>query len=103
MVPQRHVAGPHARHGQRPKLTLAGRLEGELNKSPFSIVALDRSVTLRLAHIRSAFTARRCWQSARPLLIALLRDHLSFRVQVGRLPPVPIRPGGLMARLLAMH
>ncbi len=84
---QRHGEDPHPRPGPKPKLILAGRLDGFLNGRPLSIVAEDHQITLvpgGLGSLLELFKIRRSWRFVKPpLRMFLHRANIRLLLRLG--------------------
>jgi hypothetical protein len=84
---------PHSRFGVRPKLTVAGRLEGTFAGRPVEIEATGRDFVFRVQSLRSAWGLRRgVNRSTVPLLRALGEHGVHVRVEVGAHVSVELVP-----------
>jgi len=62
---------------------LAGRLDGNVNGRPFSLIAEDRDVTFDAGQFRTLLTLRSSWRAAaQPLREFLRRAGMRLQVRV---------------------
>jgi hypothetical protein len=98
-----HGEDPDERSGTtRPKLTLAGRLDGFVDGRRVSLIAEGRGLTLLVSKVSTLFTLRRSWVAARDPLSALLQrtgTRLLLRISGVGAAEVSPRPR-LLFRLL---
>jgi hypothetical protein len=68
MGPERDAEDPHQGSGAKPKLSLAGRLDGYVDGWPVSLFAENRDLTLIAGKFRALLALRRSWRTGfRPL------------------------------------
>jgi len=94
---------PHGGIGPTPKLTMAGRIDGEVNGRPVSLTAEGQTVVFSAKSVRTLLTLRRSWRSMAHLLRALLtRSDVRLLVRIGWLGSVEVlpNPSCLVRRLL---
>jgi len=93
MGTERNPQNPHPGSEQSPKLRLAGRLDGNVNGRPFSLIAEDRDVTFDAGQFRTLLTVRRSWLAAvQPLGEFLHRAGMRFLVRVPWFGKVEVFP-----------
>ena len=93
MGTERDAQSPHPGSEQSPKLSLAGRLDGDVNGRPFSLIAKDRDITFDAGQLRTLLTLRRSWGSAvQPFLAFLRRAGLRLQVRVPWFGTVEVYP-----------
>ena len=93
MGPERDDEDPHQGPGPRPKLSLAGRLDGNVDGRPMSLVAEGRDLVLGAGKLATLLALRKCWRfTVRPL--QALRQHGGVRIlaQVPWLGKVEVFP-----------
>ena len=92
----------HQGVGQKPKLSLAGRLDGYVDGRPVSLVAEDRDITLITGKFRTLLTLRRSWQAImQPLQAVLERAEIRLLVRMGWFGQVELFPNpNYLVRLL---
>ena len=74
MGAERDAEDSHERSGtRRPKLSLAGRLDGFADGRRVSLIAEGRGLTLLVSNVRTLLTLRRSWLAVRDPLSALLQ------------------------------
>ncbi len=102
MGPERDAQDPHQGSGQKPKLSLAGRLDGHVDGRPVSFVAENRDLTLSTSKISTLLTLRRSWQSTVQLLRAAReRSEIRFMLRMRWFGKVEVFPKpNYMIRLL---
>ena len=93
----------HPECGAKPKVVLAGRLDGTVNGRPVNIVAENNEVTLTLTDVRTLLYLRRTWAVLAYEVTRLscgLGTKLTVRIgRLGKLEVLP-RPGFLVRVLL---
>ncbi len=96
---------PYRAVGSRPKLTLAGRLDGNVGGRPVSLIAENRDLILEVSNLRTLFTLRRIWRlSAQPLLAMLKLSDIRFKVRISWLGSVEVSPRPpFFVRLMLPH
>lgn len=95
--------GPHGRSGPTPKLTVAGRIDGEVDGRPVSLTAERQTLVFSANSVRTLLTLRRSWRSmVQPLRALLTRSDVRLLVRVGWLGGVEVlpNPSYLVRRLL---
>ncbi len=93
MGPERDAENPHQESGQRPKLTVAGRLDGHVDGRPVSLIAEDCDLTLDVGNIRNLLRLRRCWRAAvQPLRTFPLRADIRLLARLGWFGKVELFP-----------
>ena len=66
--------------GPTPKLILVGRLDGEIDGRPVSLVAENRDVVFAADNLRTLLTLRRTWRGL--LLLRSVFERVGIRVLV---------------------
>jgi hypothetical protein len=93
---ERHREDPHPRPGPKPKLTLAGRLDGFVNGRPVSFIADGDRVTLvpgSPGTLLALMRLRRTWHHvAGSLRQVLARTNIRLFVRVGWFGRVQLIP-----------
>jgi hypothetical protein len=102
MGPERHPESSHEGSRQKPKLSLAGRLDGHLDGRPVSLVAENRDLVLHAGRIRTLLTLRRSWKSTvQPLRAVLGRAEIPLMLRIGWFGKVEVFPNPIyLIRLL---
>jgi hypothetical protein len=94
---------PDRRIGPTPKLTMAGRLDGEVDGRPVSLSAERQTLVFSAKSVRTLLTLRRSWRSmVEPLRALLTRSDVRLLVRVGWLGSLEVlpHPSYLVRRLL---
>ena len=103
MDPERDGEDQHPQCGAKPKVVLAGRIEGTVNGQPANIVAENNEVTLTLTHLRTFLALRGVWTGIASQLTRVaggLGIRLTVRIGwLGKLELLP-KPGFLVRFLL---
>ena len=102
MGSERNPEDSHKRLGPRPKLSLAGRLDGFADGRPVSLIAEERGLTLLVSNVSTLLTLRRSWLAVRDSLSALLqRTNVRLLARVSWLGTAEVLPRPkLLIRLL---
>jgi hypothetical protein len=102
MGAERDAQGPHQGFEQGPKLSLAGRLDGNVNGRPFSLTADNRDVTLAVSRVSTLLSLRRSWQdTVQPLHEFFRRAGIRLLVQAPWLGTFEVFPNpSYLTRLL---
>lgn len=61
---ERDDEDPHLGSGPSPKLSLVGRLHGDVDGRPVSLVAANRELTVAADKLRTLLTLRRTWRAS---------------------------------------
>jgi len=89
--------------GPAPKLTMAGRIDGEVDGRPVSLIAERQTLVFSAKSVRTLLTLRRSWRSmVQPLRALLTRSDVRLLVRVGWLGSAEVlpNPSYLVSRLL---
>ena len=78
---ERDDEDPYLGSGSSPKLILVGRLVGEIDGRPVSLVAENRELVLAVGKLRTLLTMRRTWKVTL-LPLRSLFERLGIRVLV---------------------
>jgi hypothetical protein len=78
---QRNNEDPYLESGPGPKLSLVGRLDGEIDGRPVSLVAENGQVVLAAEKLLTLLTLRRIWKSSRSSLRRVL-ETVGMRVLI---------------------
>ncbi len=103
MGPEWDCEDPHGRIGPTPKLTMAGRIDGEVDGRPVSLTAERQTLVFSAKSVRTLLKVRRSWRSmVQPLRALLTRSDVRLLVRVGWLGSVEVlpNPSYLVRRLL---
>lgn len=102
MGTQRDAQDPHPGRDQKPKLSLAGRLDGFVAGQPVRFVADNRDLILHAGTTRTLFALRHTWPAiARPVRAVLTRAGIRLLVQTRWFGVVEVFPNpNYLVRLL---
>ena len=105
MGPEWDHEDPHGAIESRPKLTLAGRLEGNVGGRPVSLIAENRDLILEVRNLQALLTLRRSWRFiVEPLLAFLNLSDIHLKVRIRWLGIVEVSPKPpLFVRLMLPH
>ena len=89
----------------RPKLTLAGRLDGNVGGRPVSLIAENRDLILEVRNLRALLKLRRSWRFSVEHLLPILKfSDIRFKVRLSWLGSVEVSPRPqLIVRLMLPH
>jgi hypothetical protein len=102
MGPERDAQNPHQGFWQKPKLSLAGRLDGYVDGRPVSFVAENRDLTLSTSKLSTLLTLRRSWQATvQPLRAVRERAEIRLMIRIRWFGKVEVFPNpNYLIRLL---
>jgi hypothetical protein len=84
---------PHFRAGQTPKLSLVGRLDGDFDGRPVTLLAEHRDLTLCVTKLSTLLSLRQTWKAnLGPLRRLLEQADVRVRVRLGRLGTTEVFP-----------
>lgn len=90
---ERNHQDPYRTIDPRPKLILAGRLDGNVRGRPVNLIAENRDLVLEVGNLRTLLTLRRSWRlTAEPLLAVLRAADIRVSVRASWLGRVEIFP-----------
>jgi hypothetical protein len=93
----------HLGRGQWPKISLAGYLDGMLDRRPVRLIFDRSSITLRVHGVSTIFALRKIWRGCGPSLIEILKlAKIKLLIQAGRLVTLEVypRPNALVERFI---
>ena len=93
MGPERDDEDPDRGRGSTPKLRLAGRLDGEMDGQPVSVVMESQNLVLTVERLRTLLTIRHgCRSLVEPLRAFLTRSDIRLIVRIRWLGAVEVLP-----------
>lgn len=78
---ERDDEDPHLGSGSSPKLSLVGRLHGDIDGRPVSLVAENRKLTVAADNLRTLLALRRTWRASL-LPLQCVFERVGIRVQI---------------------
>ena len=102
---ERNDKDPHRAIESKPKLILAGRLDGLFGGRPVSLIAENRDLILVVSNLRAVLALRRCWRIiVKPFLAVLKTTDIRFSVRISGLGRVEVSPRPqFFVRLMLPH
>ncbi len=89
---ERDDQDPHQGPGPRPKLILAGRLDGTFDGRPVSLVAEGRDLILGAGDLATLLALRKSWQGAHPVRALLRQGGIRLQARAPWLGKVEVFP-----------
>ena len=102
---ERDHEDPYRAIESRPKLTVAGRLDGKVGGRPVSLIAMRRDLIFEVSDLLTLFALRRSWRfTVEPFLAILRRSDIRLKVRITWLGIVEVYPRSqFVVRLMLPH